>query len=262
MATNLPDLPLFSGPHVPRVRYERALDRLDLDAALADCAPELTPLLTALADATRNRTPARFDLDSLLATQCADWPDEVERVWQRLVGLRLDAKRPPGTLYGEPAAAFLQRGGDAVRARASLTRHLGAQPADALAWALAVDSEGARAQVREAFHGGPITRVPRVIVDAAEVDGNALNGGWVLAYAWLTRLVNTGEIAAALDAAGKRLSRPLPLQGDGTAFAFYIVETEQLRDQDVNLGPALVDGRSRLQRISPAAFARFLGRVA
>ena len=36
---NSSDLPLFQGPHIPRIRFERALARLDLSAAAA-VAPE------------------------------------------------------------------------------------------------------------------------------------------------------------------------------------------------------------------------------
>ena len=118
------NLPLFSGPHLPRFRFEKALDRLDLEAAVEDAPAECRDGVARMAGVLKGKSPARADLDALLRCRQPAWPPILERTWQRLVGRRLDTHGIPGTLDGEPAAAFLLRGGEEARAERSLRRHL------------------------------------------------------------------------------------------------------------------------------------------
>jgi hypothetical protein len=98
------DLPLFTGLHVPRNRYARALDRLDLQGALADAPAEWRDAVEALAAVLGGAGPARADLARLVACRRAGWPPDLERAWQRLVGRCLDAHGIPGALDGEPGS--------------------------------------------------------------------------------------------------------------------------------------------------------------
>jgi len=45
------DLPLFTGPHIPRIRFERALERLDFRAAAPDAPREWRSAVEGLAAA-------------------------------------------------------------------------------------------------------------------------------------------------------------------------------------------------------------------
>ena len=119
------DLPLFHGPHIPRIRFEQALDCLDLRAAV-EAAPEpwqaaVETLAVVLEQAG---TPARTDIEALARCRCDGWPASLQQTWERLMGLRLDGRGVPGTYGGELAATFLLRAGKIARARDSLSRHL------------------------------------------------------------------------------------------------------------------------------------------
>ena len=249
-------LSLFFGPHVASFRFEAALEALDLDVALADCPDDQRQGLDVLCLAAAG---GRSALDALVAARRPDWDARIEPAWQRLVGRALDGRGIPGVLDGEPAAAFLLRGGEQDRARQSLDRHLARKPADARAWALAVSFQGVLAAVRCVYHGGPLLPEVEPLRDLVEEDEQPEVEHWILAYAWLGGEVGLADLAAALTAA--RQTRPLPLPGDGAAFAWTIVEAQDFRGSGLALDPDLVRARRRLQRISPAAFRRYLARV-
>jgi hypothetical protein len=67
-------LPLFEGAHIPRIRFENALERLDLRAALADAPAALREAVAAMAAAVGDKGPAHADLDALVRCRSADWP--------------------------------------------------------------------------------------------------------------------------------------------------------------------------------------------
>ncbi len=150
------DLPLFHGPHIPRIRFEQALDRLDLRAAMA-VAPQpwqaAVEELAAVLD--QAGSPARIDADVLARCRHDGWPASLERTWQRLMGLRLDGRGVPGSYGGELAAAFLLRAGESDRAQASVQRHLHYHPRDTRGWELLAHFEPVRGAARCGFHGGP-----------------------------------------------------------------------------------------------------------
>src|SRR5260370_13394714 len=119
------DLPLFHGPHIPRIRFEQALNSLDLHAAAAAAPHPWQAAVEALAAVLdRAGTPARIDVEALARRRCDGWPAALEETWQRLMGRSLDGRGVPGTYEGELAAAFLLRAGEHARARDSLLRHL------------------------------------------------------------------------------------------------------------------------------------------
>ena len=89
-------LPLFSGAHVPAVRFARALDELRLMDAMEDCPPPWREGLGAMIEATE--LAGRHDLARLLAARIPGWPEELERTWQRLVGRRLDGRGIPSAV--------------------------------------------------------------------------------------------------------------------------------------------------------------------
>ncbi|MBI4514867.1 MAG: hypothetical protein HY699_03500 [Deltaproteobacteria bacterium] len=261
MTDELSDLPLFSGPHIPRVRFENALARLDVRAAVADTPAQWREAVTAMAMALGTGGPARADLEGLRRAWRPGWPLVIERTWQRLVGLRLDAHKIPRSLDGEPAAAFLLRGGDVARAELSLRRHLAHQPHDARAWELFADFEPVRGAARCAFHGGPVLEAAvAALLDAiAEDELPTPPGPWLLAYGWFAHKLDLDDIARAVSAEGEIAAVPLPVIGDAKAFAWYLLDAggRPLGHQSVGV----IEARARLQRISPAAFRRYLARV-
>ena len=81
------DLPLFHGPHIPRIRFEQALDCLDPRAAV-EAAPEpwqaaVETLAVVLEQAG---TPARTDIEALARCRCDGWPASLQQTWERLMG--------------------------------------------------------------------------------------------------------------------------------------------------------------------------------
>ncbi len=260
MASDVPDLPLFSGPHLPRIRFARALERLDLQAALADAPAEWRDAVEALAMAVGSGRPARAELPRLLACRRQGWPDGLERAWQRLVGRSLDAHGIPGSLDGEPAAAFLLRGGERERAERSIRRHLARHPRDAAAWEVLAEFDPLRGAVRCAFHGGQVLDAAGGLLDVIAEDEHERPGPWLLSYAWFARAVDLAEIRRALAAETMLIRPPLPIPGDAHAFAWYLLDAGGRPLGNDSVG--VFEARERLQRISPAAFRRYLARVA
>lgn len=242
-------LPLFSGPHVPLVRYAAALERLDLVGALADCPPEERSGLVAL-------TSART-IEALLAIEPPS--PGLERAWNRIIGRKLD--RPvPGEAGGDIAAAWLSRGGDAG-AEGAARRHLARRPADWRGWQVLLGSQPQEAAIRCAFHGGPSHAAVEPLLLAIEEDGLTSPERWLPAYGWILGVVGNDEVAAAL-AAEDRTDRPLQVPGDGVAFAWYLLEAEGFRFGREHPDGGVVESRRRLRAISAVAFARYLARVA
>ena len=260
MAADESDLPLFTGPHVPRIRFERALERLDLAAAVADAPAGWREAVAALAAVLEGRSPGRADLDSLLRCRRADWPPALERTWQRLVGRRLDAHGIPRTLDGEPAAAFLLRGGDRKRAQESLRHHLTHYPRDARAWELMAQFEPVLGAARCAFHGGPVLDAAGHVLDLIREDEIEPPGPWLLPYAWFTRDIDLDHIRRALEAEGMLTRPPLLVPGDARIFAWYLLDAGGRPFGRDSVG--VVEARERLQRISAVAFRRYLARAA
>jgi hypothetical protein len=258
---DLSDLPLFNGPHIPRVRFERALETLDLRSAVVDAPPEWLDAVAEMAAALEERgTLARVDLDRLLRCRRKGWPDALERTWQKLVGLRLDSHGVPGKMGTELAAEFLLRGGEPDRAHASLRRYLEYHPRDAQAWEALTRFERIPAAVRCAFHGGGLLLdVVGDLVDAVEEDEHAPAGAWLLSYAWFSGGIDMDEVARALAAEDLLGRPPLPVPGDARAFAWYLVDAGGRPYGQDSVG--VVEARERLQRISRVAFARYLKRV-
>lgn len=252
-------LPLFSGPHLARFRFDHALEALDLHAALADAPAAWREDVALLAGALGDGGPASADLRRLLDCRRDGWAAPIERAWQRLAGRRLDGKGIPGTLAGEPAAAFLLRGGERARALASLDRHLHHHPRDARGWELFAAFDPVRGAARCAFHGGAVLEaaVPHLL-DLLADDEIEPPGPWLLVYAWFTREIELDDIAAAL-AAERIAAPPLRLPHEARAFAWYLLDAGG-RPLGAEVG--IVEARARLQQISAAAFRRYLARVA
>lgn len=253
-------LPLFSGPHIAAIRYRRALDHLDLRAAAADAPAEWRAAVLEMAAAVEGTSPARADLDRLRGCARTGWPAVLEQAWQRLVGRCLDGYGIPRTLDGEPAAAYLLRGGDRERAAYSLQRHLAHHPRDAAAWALQARFEPVRGAVRCAFHGGPVLDAAGPVLDLVREDELDRHGPWLLSYAWFGWAIDLDEIARALTAQGILVRPPLLIPGDARAFAWYLLDAGGRPFGPDSVG--VVAARERLQRISPVAFRRYLTRVA
>ncbi len=254
------DLPLFTGRHIPAFRYQRALERLDLRAAAADAPAEWRAVVLEMAAAVEGTSLARADLDRLRRCARTGWPAVLERAWQRLVGRSLDGYGIPRTLDGEPAAAYLLRGGEHERAAHSLRRHLAHHPRDAAAWAFQAHFEPVRAAARCAFHGGPVLDAAGPVLDLVREDDISPPGPWLLSYAWFSRAIDLDEIAHALTAEGILTRPPLLIPGDARAFAWYVLDAGGRPFGGDAVG--IVEARERLQRISPAAFRRYLARVA
>jgi len=255
-----PQLSLFEGPHLRQVRFERALDRLDLGAAAADAPPEWQPAVAALADVVHDRVPRDpAHLERLVAARRPGWPAAVERAWQRLVGRRLDASGVPAVLDGEPAAAFLLRGGEPERARGSLRRHLRRRPRDAGAWRLFAGFEPVLGAVRCAFHGGPVLPAVDHLVDLLGEDEVEPVERWLLPYAWLAHEIGLEDVRSALEAERRLENAPIPLPGDAAAFAWYLLVA---RGQRLTSGACgVIEARTHLRDVSRAAFRRYLARV-
>lgn len=253
-------LPLFTGSHIPRIRFELALERLDLAAAVADAPEEWRGRVEVLREVIGSLRPAKFDMDALRQVRSPGWPSALERAWQRLVGRHLDAHGVPAVLDDELAAAFLFRGGERERGDRSLQRHLRYHPRDVRGWLLLADREPVRAAVRCAFHGGPVLDVAPDLVEQIEEDELVPPADWLLSYAWFARAIPLDEIAAALSAEGILAAPPIPMPGDGRAFAWFLLDAG---GRPLGAGSTgVVAARERLQRISPAAYRRYLARAA
>lgn len=254
-----PDLPLFTGSHIAHIRFERALEQLDLAGAVADAPAEWREAVVALRDALGPGV-ASADLEKLRRARRTEWPAPLERAWQRVVGRHLDSHGVPGVLDGELAAAFLLRSGERDRAAASLGRHLKYHPRDARGWELLAELEPLRAAARCAFHGGPVLDVAAEILDAIDEDEVSPAADWLLSYTWFARVIDLDEIAAALAAEGILAAPPMPLPGDGRAFAWFLLDAGGRALGSGSQG--VVAARARLQRISPTAYKRYLQRAA
>ena len=261
MSADDDDLPLFSGPHIPMVRFRNALERLDMRAACADAPAQWQEHIARMADVLEVRGGiARAPLEGLLACRCAGWPPELDRAWQRLVGRRLNAGPVPGTVNGELAAAFLLRGGERDRARASLERHLSHKPRDWHGWQLLAHFEPVRAAARCAFHGGPVLEsLVGDLLDRMSDDEVEPPASWLLSYAWFADAVTLAEIESALAAEHMLADLPLPVGGDGRAFAWYLLDAGGRPFSPASVG--VIEARQRLSAISRSAFRRYLARV-
>jgi hypothetical protein len=136
---------------------------------------------------------------------------------------------------------------------------LSAQPADVAGWTLGLRFFPRRAAGHFAFHADTFPPAADDLIDLMESDDLDPSPRWVLPYAWLARWVGTHDLALALRAAG--MSRPLPLVGDGRAFAWYIVEAQEIADSGLALSGDAVEARRRLRLIHPPAFSRYLARA-
>lgn len=253
-------LDLFSGPHVPRVRFERALKVLDFQRAVADAPPEWRDAVQALADAWgHERTPDA--LEALVRARREGWADAVEEAWQQAVGICLDQTGIPRVLNGEPAAAYLLRGGAEDRARTSIRRHLRAHPRDEKGWRIQARFEPVLAAVRCAFHGGPLLPGAEFAVDLVEEDDQTPVRQWLLSYGWFLGAIGLTDFEEALEVEGLLKGSPLPIAGDGRAFAFYLLAAERIRRGLIVPDRNTVDNRRLMRQISPAAFRRYLHRV-
>jgi hypothetical protein len=253
-------LPLFEGAHIPRIRFENALERLDLRAALADAPPTWREVVAAMAAAVGARSATRADLDVLVRCRRADWPPVLERTWQRLVGRRLDAHGIPQTLDDQPAAAYLLRGGERERARKSIGRHLQHHPRDARGWELFAHFQPVLGAARCAFHGGPLLPAAGDLIDAVTEDGLKPVEPWLLSYGWFAHKLALGDIAQALEAEHLIRQPQLLVPGDAKAFAWYVLDAGGRPFGPDSVG--VIEARKRLQRISRDAFQRYLARVA
>jgi hypothetical protein len=260
MSDGTSDLPLFHGPHIPRIRFEQALDRLDLRAAV-EAAPEpwqaAVETLAVVLD--QAGTPARTDIEALACCRCDGRPAALQQTWERLMGLRLDGRGVPGTYGGELAAAFLLRAGERARARNSLSRHLDYHPRDTRGWELLARFEPVRGAVRCGFHGGPLLEAAGDLIDRVREDAMRPVERWLLPYAWLAHHIDLDELRNALDAENLLARPPLVLPGDARAFAWYLLDAGGRRYVGQSVG--VIEARKRLRQISPAAFRRYLVRV-
>jgi hypothetical protein len=251
VADDFSDLSLFHGEHIARIRFERALERLDFDAAVRDAPAGWCETVATLRDAVAVRGLVGADLAALRNIHGEGWPAPIERAWQRVVGRLLDAHGVPGVLEDELAAAFLLRADDRERAEASVRRHLSYHPRDVRGWRILAEFEPLRAAARCGFHGGPVLDAAAELVDAITEDEVLPVAEWLLAYAWFARAVGLDELAAALSAEGILAAPPMPLPGDGRAFAWFLLDAGGRP-----LGPGsegVIPARVRLQRISPVA---------
>jgi hypothetical protein len=254
------DLPLFHGPHIPRIRFELALDRLDLHAAVAMAPQRWQAAVEALAAVVdRAGTPARIDVEALARCRCDGWPAVLEQTWQRLMGRSLDGRGVPGTYGGELAAAFLLRADERTRARDSLHRHLQYHPRDSRGWQLLTSFEPVRGAARCGFHGGPLLDAAGDLIDLVREDGLLPAERWLLPYAWFTHRIDLDEMRDALEAEHLLARPPLVLPGDARAFAWYLLDAGGRRYVGQSVG--VIEARKRLQQISAAAFRRYLARV-
>ncbi len=251
-------LSLFDGEHLASRRLEQALEALDLAAAAAVAAQPWPRVIGQLAAAVGEGSPGRAELEALLAAHESDWPDWLERLWQRLVGLRLDGRGFPGVLDGQPAAAFLLRGGERDRGIQSLSRHLQRHPTDAVAWRIRAELGDRVAAVRCAWHGGRLLLAVRDLVDLVEVDEQEEVAAWLLPYAWLSRWIDSAELRAALSAEGLLDALPMAIPGDARAVARYMLWAEEHRLAGGGPTTTAVHDRRRMKRISPVAFQRYL----
>ncbi len=254
------DLPLFHGAHIPRIRFEHALDRLDLRAATADAPGPWKVAVAEMAGVLeQGGSPARTSVEALVRCRCDGWPAAVERTWQRLIGLALDGRGIPGSHGEELAAAFLLRGGERERARTSLIRHLRYHPRDERGWELLAGFEPVCAAALCGFHGGRLLDAAGDLIDLVREDDLSPVEPWLLSYAWFRRHVDLDEIRHALDAEHMLARPPLAVPGDARAFAWYLLDAGGQRYVGQSLG--VIEARRRLQSISDAAFRRYLGRV-
>lgn len=254
------NLPLFHGPHIPRIRFEQALDRLDLRAA-QEVAPEpWRAAVVELADVLEQAgSPARIDVEALARCRRDGWPPSLQQAWERLMGLRLDGHGVPGSYSGELAAAFLLRAGERERARTSLQRHLSYHPRDIRGWKLLTHFEPVRGAARCGFHGGPLLDGAGDLIDLVREDGLLPVERWLLAYAWLRHHIDLDEMRDALAAENLLARPPLVIPGDARAFAWYLLDAGGRRYVGESVG--VIEARKRLQRISAPAFQRYLARV-
>jgi hypothetical protein len=252
-----PGLPLFYGPHVPRIRFEQALDRLDLGVASRDVPAEWRGALEAMTAAAALRGRPR--IAALAGVARAGWPASLERTWQRLMGRALDGTGIPATHDGEPAAAFLLRGGERDRAERSLQHHLERHPRDPCAWELWAHFDPVLGAVRCGFHGGPLLDAAGELIDVAREDEVEPVARWLLCYAWFARRIDLDDVRRALDAERMLVSPPLAVPNDARAFAWYMLDAGGRRYVGQSVG--VIEARARLQRISAAAFRRYLARV-
>jgi hypothetical protein len=254
------ELPLFHGPHIRQIRFERALECLDLRTAVEAAPAEWKAAVEEMAAVLeRAGSPVRAAVGDLVRCRRDAWPAAVERTWQRLIGLNLDARGIPGTYGGEVAAAFLLRAGEPERAHRSLQRHLHHHPRDVRGWKLLANFEPVRGAARCGFHGGALLDAAGELIDLVCEDGQQPVERWLLTYAWFAQQVSLDEIRDALAAEHMLAVAPLAVPGDARAFAWYLLDAGGERYVGRSVG--VIEARQRLQRISEAAFRRYLARV-
>jgi len=251
-------LDLFNGPHIPRVRFEQALEALDFPTALLNAPEDDYDSVAELSLAVLPHGPHRADLELLSRAFRPDWSDALDRAWHRVVGLRLTHTDKPGTFNGKPAGYYLLRGGLIEEARRALFRHVHAFPRDTQAWALLAGFAPLLAAVRCAFHGGPVLTELEDIVEYVQHDELEPLKSWVLPYAYLFGGLTLGELGDALAAEGLTDADALPASDPGRRFAFWLRAAEERRMTEPENIPITI--RRRLRDISGRAFRRYLNR--
>ena len=255
--TRPPDqLALFQGTPDTRSRLERALAALNLQAALADAPPDWLRPLKDMAWALEGHSPGSVDPERLAHIHQPGWPAPLEHTWQRLMGRALDGHGIPGVFHGEPAAAFLLRGGEEVRAEASIRRHLFHHPRDTHAWCVLAHFEPAWGAARCAWHGGPLLDGAARAAAAVRADGLSPPGDWLLVYAWFIGDLSMEQVRETLACEGSDEQARLPLAGQGRTFTTYVVQAEALRAAGGDPSSLL----EALERISPPAARRYARR--
>jgi hypothetical protein len=254
-------LNLFHGRHIAEQRCQEALDRLDFTAALSDAPADWEPALSAIHAAVASRAARPKDAQKLLSCHDPSWPVWIERAWQRLMGRALDSGRNGETASGEPAAAYLLRGGEVEAAEISVGRFLSRHPCHAVGWRILARIRPMPASARLAFHGGEVLPPLSDLAELAEEDEMLPVPRWLLSYAFIAERLARSELEDALRAEGLFDQPPLPIPGDAVAFAWYLVAEEQTRTSPMPGGISPVAARRALKRISPLVFRRFIAHL-
>lgn len=241
-------LDLFNGPHIPAIALAAALTQDDLATALSHAAPEQRAALAALL-AAASKPKGKSRLRALAALDLP--PDEISNARYRQMAMELQGQTPIGSHDGQPAGWYWRAGDRTQEAIDALHEHLTHAPFDANAWTLLAEFEPMRAGAIAAFVGGPVSaQALGLLVDC---DDDLEPTDWLIVYAWMQGHVSSDELAV-FTAAAAASALPVPLPGDGRAFAAWIVVAE--RD------PSDVSARRALQKIHPPTFKLWLARRA